>query len=641
MDPGNPSPGATLPPPPARGAALRMCALLAAAIVAIAGLRIALVANYANSEPYSDEWDAVMALPVRLIAVGRYSLSELFRPHNEHTVAPSRLVSTMALWLNHNQFDNVPVVLFNAVLFALVWSALIYLFYRHAPDSTRAFAAVLAIAGLVPIEGADVLFGFDNVYYFLIAGATATLWLAASASSGRRRHVIAFALAAFGATVCMGSGFMAPLVAASICGLRMLCDHAPRRVMLIRIAIGLAATITGLVLLLRTGLVHSSQIDLAGLGRALSCLAWPYANSAWAGVVLSLPIVALLVRTIRLRSNALPIDYFAIALGVWSAAQIAAVAMDRHADATSLQSRYLNVVLLWPLMNLFSLVRLTGAASRRDGLQQALVVLPAAAGAVLIGILVAQAPRSYAAITLASQQHVEQAARIARYVRLGDVSALSAEHMALPYPDVRRLKALLDDPALRTGLPPNLRAPLALGPASTEAGDAFVPHGVFPTTPNRDTLPDLGSFTEKGNPNTGVYLSQPLHSTFPFVFIGVAGYLSSPNLSLRLSCVAESDCRTVEVRPSTLARESWQDVLVPVRETDFRLRAEDDSPNLWFAFSAPIEAGRLSVSANAFAYWIRSDPIRYASALSAIVALLLLYALHPAGRNTPCRGETG
>ena len=120
-------------------------AWLLAAIVAVAGLRIMLVANYANSIPYSDEWDAVMALPVRLVAEGRYSLWELLRPHNEHTLAPTRLVSVLALWVNSGQFDNLPIVLFNALLFALVWALPIFLFYRHSAAPARVFAVVVAV----------------------------------------------------------------------------------------------------------------------------------------------------------------------------------------------------------------------------------------------------------------------------------------------------------------------------------------------------------------------------------------------------------------------------------------------------------------------------------------------------------------
>jgi hypothetical protein len=621
-------------------ARIRGGALLAAVLLAIAAVRISLVAAYGNSIPYSDEWDSVIALPMRMLAQGSYSLLELLRPHNEHTLAPTRLVSLLQLLFNQNQFDNLPVALFNAVLIAAIWALPVVLFFRHAPNPERVFAVILALVGVAPIDGADLLFGFQNQYYFLVAGSLGTLWLAASANSASKRSLAAYGATALVTCISMGSGFFAPLLGAGICALRALREPAPRRGLLLRIAISLVAAGIGLGLLLHTGLVSSKQIDLAGIQRAFSCLAWPYATSPVAGALLTLPF-ALFSLQLLWRGSSRPLDWFAFGIGLWAAAQASAIAIDRHVDATSMavMSRYLNIILFWPLMNVFSVTRLAMLLRERARSRAAdavLALLPVLAGVALIGCVVRLMPATLATIALAGQQHVQQADHVARYVRTGDPDALyGAGHMQLPYPDIPRLRGLLDAPDVRRGLPVNIRAPMTLAADAADA-PAFIASGEYPTTPAREGLPDLGSYTSSGNPNTGTWRSQPLQTEYPYLVVGLAGYLPDPRLSLQLACANAPDCGSASVVvPAEFARESWHDLTVKVPAPRFRIVAEDHSTDLWFAFSAPLEAGRLSVAAAAFIGHLRADPLFWLGLVSAACVLLILLSLQfelPASR---------
>jgi hypothetical protein len=234
-------------------------------------------------------------------------------------------------------------------------------------------------------------------------------------------------------------------------------------------------------------------------------------------------------------------------------------------------------------------------------------------------------------MTIAGQQHQMQAEHIARYVRLGDGNALyGAGHMQLPYSNTDKLRSLLDDPAVRPGLPANVRAPMALA-AAADQPMVFVPYGAFPTVPHRKDLPGFGSFADAGNPTVGMFHSQPLDTEFPYVRIDLAGYLPDPELSLKLDCPPPATCTPSEVHPADFARESWRGVYVKVPQPRFRVVADDESNRFWMAFSAPVEVGKLSVLSDAFVNRLRNEAHAYVSLLCGVLsALFLIGAWRPA-----------
>ena len=629
----------------ARVRGLRNLALLAGFVLAATALHLALAAGYANPIPYSDEWIAIVNDVLRRSANGELSVWDLFKPHNEHTMAPTRALALLALWLNHGQFDNVPMTMLNALLYAGAMALPISLFYRHPDRTTRLFAVLLALAALAPIEGEDLIFGFQNQYYFMLAGTTATLWLAATSVSGTAKALVAFAAVALLASVSMGSGFFAAGVAACICALRQRSEAQHRRALRLHALIGAGIVLLGVALVLHAfaimkanGILGDRHLDLGGIRRVFSCLAWPYGSNAWLGLLLSLPFGAFAARLLWQRRASAPLDWFALGLGLWTAAQICALAYSRHAEATTLASRYLPVMLFWPAMNVYAVFRLAGAAaqSRPGPAAKAvlLAVLPVLAAGAFISNVAKIVPASLSAVAIASQQHQGQAEHVARYVRLGERDALSAAgHMGVPYPNIDVLRSLLDDPAVRSGLPANVRAPLTIS-ADADTPTAFVPFGAYPTTPRRDDLPGFGSFAATGNPTVGGFTSQPLDTGFPFVRIDLAGYLPDPGLALRLDCPQPSTCSPVAIRPAEFARESWRGIYAAVPQQRFRVVAEDRTTALWMAFSAPVEVGRLSVLADASANFLRTNASALIALLCGGLTLLLLLGIWPDADET-------
>jgi hypothetical protein len=629
-EPARPATAAHAAPP-----ALGNAALLAGFLIVAAAIHAAIVAAWANPIPYSDEWIAIVDDVLRRSATGQLGLWNLFQPHNEHTMAPTRLLALVALWLNHGQFDNVPVALLNAALYAGAMALPIALFFRHAEGPLRLFALVLGIAALAPIEGEDLIFGFQNQYYFMIAGTVATLWLA-TATSASKRALAAFAALALATCVSMGTGFVAAALGAAIGAVRLRQEPQRRGILIKYIATGAAITLLGIVLAIHAfavmkqhGILGDRHIDLDGIRRVLSCLAWPYGANPVLGAALALPFAAFAARTVWRRDPSSRLDLLALGLGLWAGAQVCALAFDRHSEATSLASRYLPVILFWPAMNVYALFRLAIDASARASRRWAnvLPLLPLLAAGALISNVAKLVPVSLAAVAVASQQHQMQAEHVARYVRLGDRNAIyAAGHMQVPYPNFDKLRSLLDDPAVRAGLPANVRAPLALAPAANRPG-VFVPFGAYTTVPRRDDLPGYGSFGETGNPTVGTFRSETLASEFPYVRIDLAGYLPDPALSLKLDCPPPATCEASDIRPAEYARESWQGIYVRVPQSHFRIVADDETRTLWMAFSAPLEVGRLSVLTDALINRLRSQSNVYAALLCGNVSVLLLVGL--------------
>ncbi len=620
--------------PPFATARLRHMALLAGFIVAAVALHIGLVAALANPMPYSDEWIALIDNLLRPWTSGQLSLLDLFKPHNEHTIVPTRVLGLAAIALNQGQFDNVPVALFNCVLYAGAFAVPIYLFFRHAVAPMRYFAVVLGLIALVPLEGEDLIFGFQNQYYFLIAGSTAVLWLAASAEANSRRSLAVFALVAFATSVSMGSGFSAALLAIAIFALRWRREPPRRRDLRLRMLIALAITIYGIILAVNSfivmkeaGILGSKQINLDSIRRIFSCLAWPYSQWAWIGVLVSLPFGAFALWLLRRRETPPPIDHLALGMGLWVGAQICALALDRNSEGGNLASRYMPVMLFWPAMNVYAVMRLIAQAPARRGGRiggSILAMVPAIASGALVANVAKLAPASLYAMAQASQLHQTQAANIARYVRLGDRDALyGAGHMGLPYPNTAKLQSLLDDPAVRSGLPVNLRPGLVVN-GEAQPTTSFVPFGAYERVPRNDELPGFGSFGESGDRTLGRFRSEPIETKFPFVRIDLAGYLPEEGLALKLECVDAANCAETNVRPAEPARESWRGVYVKVPQPRFRIEAEDHSQARWLAFSAPVEAGSLSVDADVLINRLREEPYVWISLTCGILAMLLL-----------------
>lgn len=634
------------------GTLFRENAAVLALGLAILTIRFSLVIAYASSEPFWDEWDATIDQLLRAYSTHTLSFFDLFKTHNEHTIFFTRLVNLGALWLNHGQFDNLPVVFFNQILFAVAWVFVARILIVHGHAAMSAFPILFGLSGIVPLGSENILTGFQNAFYFLILGSALTIWLASKPHKSTIGSWMGFVLATFGVCVCMGSGFFAPLAAMAVVLARARAEPMHRRGLLVKAAICGAAVLLGFALLMRTGRLPSADTSiLATFANTLSCLAWPYGYAtrlgAWAflpyimGACLCLPFLGFSLALITRRTPSPAIDYFAFGLGLWVLAQIAAMAASRHADGASLSPRYFDVLIFWPVFSIFYLFRVVQLAIPRissAAFQRLARCFPELLAAALAGCIVVLIQPSIEFVSARGAQFAEQSRRVASYLRTSDAGVLiSPNLMDLPYPSRQRLQSLLDDPLVRRSMPPDLRQPLPLTPSAIQSGNAFIPHGEYVTTPKLYGLNDFGSYTGIGNASAGEFQSAPMQTDYPYVVIGLAGYLPDAHLSLHVGCVPQSSCPAVEAAPNQAPRESWKYLALRVPDRDFALYALDSSPSLWFAFTAPVEAGALSAFTIRMETWTVDEKQAIIVTLSGAIAWLLFFACNGTRSGLPSR----
>jgi hypothetical protein len=99
-----------------------------ALFVLLAVVRVGMVPGVAPAFPFVDEWYAVVMDMAKPLRHGQFDPFYLLASHNGHPLLWTKLVSLLFLAAGDLQFDNVPVCVFNQIVYALgsailAWSA--------------------------------------------------------------------------------------------------------------------------------------------------------------------------------------------------------------------------------------------------------------------------------------------------------------------------------------------------------------------------------------------------------------------------------------------------------------------------------------------------------------------------------------
>src|SRR5271165_1104835 len=89
--------------------------LFASLFLVLAGARAVVIRYAGNETPFADEWDGVAIHLLRPVLDGSLTLGDLFRFHNEHVFAVTRLL-TLAIFKASGYWDVVAQMSVNAVL---------------------------------------------------------------------------------------------------------------------------------------------------------------------------------------------------------------------------------------------------------------------------------------------------------------------------------------------------------------------------------------------------------------------------------------------------------------------------------------------------------------------------------------------
>lgn len=343
-------------------------------------------------------------------------------------------------------------------------------------------------------------------------------------------------------------------------------------------------------------------------------LAWPLEGFWWAACLLPLPAALLFLLHLRDgwrfrkegrkpdRSNADGL----LLVGSWCFLQLLAMSYARGVDGLGPQPRYLDIHVLFLAVNAAAMVllvcgRRTGAPGEGGrGPAPWVLRLGTLWGVILIVAVTAELSDTVRwRLPALAKQGEAQVANVRGYLATGDRETYlyGKARLDIPYPDPDLLADMLDDPVIRSFLPAVLQSPVVIEPDPGEGeGDAFRHQAGL--TPSMSTPPaEYDSFWGSYAPGSGVegvFRSYPFQVSKGGLRFQVGGYFGESSMHLRI--VDADSGRTVEVSGvPDQDRSAWRYASAPVPGGTVYLEAVDGRPRGWFAFTAPVEVGRLTL----------------------------------------------
>lgn len=394
-----------------------------ALLVAIATVRVSLAMYAATPLPFYDEWPAMIDQIARPMLAHTLHPGMLLATHNEHVLAPTRLLEWSLLRANDVQYDNTQVCALNQILRAALAATLIVLALPAFARMPRLFAGAAAAFAAIPYDWENIGMGFANSYFLLVGFSVFTIVAAA-----RMQRIVSGALAlsalALLADVSMGSGFFAAGIGFLIVAVRWRRrDLAAPAALVFAVMLAIC---TGVGVALTWRATGAASIGaLQALQIALALLAWiPTGVLGWS--------------CLRSRTP----DRCALALfgvSLWGLVEILAIIAMRPEFRLWLPiSRYMEILGVAAFANLGCLLR----AARHAPLLRLPVrwALPAFAGAIVLG-----APYATAWFDWHAGELSAQAQRLRQYVREGNFAVLAdAPAVERAYPSLEYLHGELD-----------------------------------------------------------------------------------------------------------------------------------------------------------------------------------------------------
>jgi hypothetical protein len=432
------------------------------------GSKLILVAQFGNMVPYWDQWDAEASTLYKLYVEHSLNGSTLLAPHNEHRIFVTRALSLLLFELAGG-WDPILQMVVNAVLHVsaiLVFTALIS---RLLPlEEYISYIVLVAALFSLPLGWENSLAGFQSQVYvvLLFSFLTLVLLVRARAFSLEWLAGIAFSMAAY---FSLASGALTLISAGIVVALQLSAGTRQRTlpeifsfILMIAIAFIMIANIPHLS--------HHDFLKAHSLGQFASALlriaAVPF---PWlvVGLLLHLPLLALLLRFFQNRRILDPARWTFVAFVAWLGLQMVSIAYNRAAAPAS--SRYLDIVIFIFVLD-FVAIRLLS----KDFPRYCNFLTATWLGLFATGMGFA-APSYFAAAAERGRQGSFQNQNVSNYLATGDIASISNKpSMHVPYPSSVRLATLLSDRSVRMILPDDI---LPAGERSNERHSQLVSGG--------------------------------------------------------------------------------------------------------------------------------------------------------------------
>ncbi|QYM79766.1 hypothetical protein K0B96_03875 [Horticoccus luteus] len=577
---------------------------LAAFVLIIFGAKLWFIDTAGSDLPFWDQWDAEGEFLFRPALEGKLTWQDILHPHNEHRIVTSKLYALGLLRAN-GQWDARLEMTCNALVHTFA-ALILLLLARQAVRSAWIIpiAVLLALLHTLPFSWENSLSGFQVAFYLLLVFSYGQIWLTLAAERFGWRWWLG-QLCGLAALMTLASGLLSSVAILMVTTLRIVRARRCTAQQAVTCVVVLGFSIAGW--LMKTDVPAHASLKATSCAEFTRCLAgllvWPAQEYLPWAIVLLAPGLLFVLRCFR-RPSLSTVDTVILALLLWVFLQCAATAYARGADESAFSSRYLDLFAVNVALGFLLLVREFDGGRRIAALVfWSALVLPGLTHETLAHWRMGVLPQ------LARER--PQVANVRAYVRTNDSAHLLGKPWGeIPYPDGDVLLDRLSSPEIRRILPPSVRRPVDVGTAvspTLHAVPEALKSAAHEPTFSTWALPlHSGTFTWRS-------AMQPA-TTLPVLRFSISGNLGAPGHHLLL--VVKSASGETPVVPDHAPGNRWKTVNVFRPSGSWWLEASDADPHGWFAFSGPVEVGRLS--------WAAAKLLKYHSVLLWAGALFLV-----------------
>jgi hypothetical protein len=439
-----------------------LCVLLAAFVFFV---RAWLIKVWGSPLPFWDQWDAEAIGLYAPFRNGTLRWQDLFRAHNEHHILLTRLTD-LALFVAYGGWNPWAQLLVNAALHALTAAVLAAVFWNAAP--LRRYGNAAFIVGLTVLFTAtagwqNALYGFQSQVYFAnLLDVIAIAGLCASTPFRRRWWLGLFSAAL--AFFSNAGGILAAVAALAVGAISL---EKNRRQTSSWAALGLIAGVVAISLLAGASAPQHAAFHARSISNFLAvfahCLAWPWVNDGLCFLVMQLPLVWLMVSRWRKKIVLSPMERCALALGLFGFLQAAAIAYSRGGALPEFRplSRYQDPLLLGVVGQLVAVIVLFSNRTRFTRIASLVWC-----AATMAGLIMLTETNFTLHLPFKRAQDRANLAIVRNYAATHDPAAFTRDpNFSGPHPNPRVVQRVIDDPLLRSTLPPEILSTVASGTA--------------------------------------------------------------------------------------------------------------------------------------------------------------------------------
>ena len=188
---------------------------IGALCVLIATVRIGMVLAFAPAFPFNDEWEGVVVGMAKPLRHGQFDPVYLLTSYNGHPLLWTKLISLFFLRMDELQFDNVPVCVFNQIVYAIGSATLAWSTASRLGPERAWFLFVAMLVIVLPFDWENIAMGWGNPYAIL-SFFSVGLIVACACAQATLTGMLGIGILGAAAALSIGSGLVAPLIGAGM-----------------------------------------------------------------------------------------------------------------------------------------------------------------------------------------------------------------------------------------------------------------------------------------------------------------------------------------------------------------------------------------------------------------------------------------